>query len=209
MGDRRLAFDVALAYALLGAVGVGAKLLVNRALPNVGAAASDGLLWESPRLAQLAENSLVGKPILAALVSVALGVCLAALLVWTTRLLVRRTRWASTLHHDLQPVARRFDPHQTLMVASMSALGEELFFRGFLQPMIGLIASSLLFGLLHQIRGQSRWVWVGWASIGGLLFGGLFALTGSLWGSVVAHALVNAVNLDHLRRSKVALQPTG
>jgi membrane protease YdiL (CAAX protease family) len=181
---------------------------VTQGLPQLAFPATDALLWTSPRLSQLAENSLAGKAVLAAAMSVVLGVCLAALLVWTTRLLVRRTRWASTLHQDLQPVARRFDPQETWLVAIMSALGEELFFRGFLQPLVGLFASSLLFGLLHQVRGQSRWVWVGWASIGGLLFGGLFALTGSLWGSVVAHALVNAVNLDHLRRSNVALSPT-
>ena len=62
------------------------------------------------------------------------------------------------------------------------ASSEELFFRGLLATTIGLIASSLAFGLLHQMRGRVRWVWAGWATVMGLLFGALFLATGSLLG---------------------------
>ena len=38
-----------------------------------------------------------------------------------------------------------------------------------------------------------------WATVMGLLFGILFAATGSLVGPIVAHAIINAANLRFLR----------
>ena len=66
-------------------------------------------------------------------------------------------------------------------------------------PWLGVLPAAAIFGLAHQIRGPSRWVWVGWASAVGLGLGALFAATGSLLGPFLAHALVNAVNLSFLR----------
>jgi membrane protease YdiL (CAAX protease family) len=81
----------------------------------------------------------------------------------------------------------------------LSGLGEELFFRGFLVPVIGVAAQAAIFGLAHQLRGPSRWVWVGWATLVGLCLGLVFALTGSLVGPIVTHVLVNGYNLAFLR----------
>ena len=67
----------------------------------------------------------------------------------------------------------------------------------------GLIASSLAFGLLHQMRGSVRWVWAAWATVMGLLFGALFLATGSLLGALVAHAAINVTNLRFLRDTDV------
>jgi membrane protease YdiL (CAAX protease family) len=49
------------------------------------------------------------------------------------------------------------------------------------------------------MSGSSRWVWIGWAALVGLLFGAIFTLTGSLVGPLAAHALVNGYNLVFLR----------
>jgi membrane protease YdiL (CAAX protease family) len=38
-----------------------------------------------------------------------------------------------------------------------------------------------------------------WATVMGLLFGGLFAATGNLFGPLVAHAAINHANLRFLR----------
>ena len=78
-------------------------------------------------------------------------------------------------------------------------LGEELLFRGLLVPTAGVWLAAALFGLAHQIKGPSRWVWAGWATAVGLLLGSIFALTGSLVGPLLAHAIVNAANLTYLR----------
>jgi uncharacterized protein len=96
----------------------------------------------------------------------------------------------------------------------LTGFGEELFFRGYVQSRLngvfgrpwrflgaslgpGLIISSLLFGLIHVFnptnpyRGHWElvWSWGAVAANGGLLYGYLRELTGSIWASTVAHAL--------------------
>jgi membrane protease YdiL (CAAX protease family) len=86
-----------------------------------------------------------------------------------------------------------------LAVALAGAAGEELFFRGLLVPLVGVVASSIAFASLHQIRGPARWGWMLWAGIMGLLFGTIFAATGNLAGPLLAHAVINHHNLRFLR----------
>ncbi|WP_437673348.1 CPBP family intramembrane glutamic endopeptidase [Sorangium sp. So ce131] len=134
----------------------------------------------------------------ALLSSAVLGLTLAAVVVLMTRVAARFT-WARRLHAELRPVARDLSFGQVLLLAGLSSLGEELLFRGLLTPLLGVPLSALLFGLAHQIRGPSRWVWVAWALVVGLGLGAIFAATGSLVGPFLAHAVVNAVNLSYLR----------
>ena len=131
--------------------------------------------------------------------SAALGLGAALIVISATRLLVAHAGWARRLHADLRPIARDFSASQVLLVAGLSSLGEELLFRGLLAPIIGVVLSSLIFGLAHQIRTASRWAWVAWATIVGLMLGSIFAATGSLVGALLAHALINAANLSFLR----------
>ena len=49
------------------------------------------------------------------------------------------------------------------------------------------------------MKGPSRWAWVGWATVVGLLFGVVFVSTGSLLGPIAAHALINGFNLNYLQ----------
>jgi membrane protease YdiL (CAAX protease family) len=86
-----------------------------------------------------------------------------------------------------------------IVMAALSAFGEEMLFRGLLGPAIGVVPQALVFGAAHQISGPSRWVWVAWATLVGLALGGMFQLTGSLIGPIAAHALVNALNLAYLK----------
>lgn len=127
------------------------------------------------------------------------GLAFGALLVLCTRLAVPRFGWAQELHVALRPVARNLSGFAMVVMALLSGLGEELLFRGLLQPIIGLVPQALLFGVAHQIPGRSRWVWVAWATAVGLALGGMFQLAGSLVGPIVAHALVNALNLAYLK----------
>jgi uncharacterized protein len=131
--------------------------------------------------------------------SLLLGLALAAMLVASTRIAVQRFSFAQQLHSDLRPVAKALTLPSVVLIALLSSLGEELFFRGFLAPRIGIFAQALIFGMAHQVRGPSRWVWVGWASLVGVCFGVLFVLTGSLVGAIAAHAAVNSYNLIFLR----------
>jgi membrane protease YdiL (CAAX protease family) len=136
-------------------------------------------------------------------VSVVAGIGLAVLTIKATRHFVRRWGWARALHADLRPAIRHAGGGTILVLGIASAASEELFFRGLLTTLIGLIASSLAFGLLHQMRGRVRWVWAAWATVMGFLFGGLFLATGSLVGPLLAHAIINVANLRFIRDTDV------
>jgi membrane protease YdiL (CAAX protease family) len=170
-------------YALLAALATALALALR-----------DGVPWAYP------EPWLVEPPGVALVSSAALGLAVATTIIAFTRVTVRRFGWARRLHSELRPVALDLTTvGQILVVAGLSSLGEELFFRGLLAPTVGVVPAALLFGLLHQIKGPSRWVWVGWATVVGLMLGAVFALTGSLVGPLLAHAIVNAANLAYLR----------
>ena len=171
-------------YATLSLVAVGAALA--RGQSPIGAEA-----WLP-----------IGGP-LGHLASVAGGIVLAVLTIEATRQFVRRWGWARALHADLRPAVRHAGEGTIVVLGVASALSEELFFRGLLATTFGVIASSLAFGLLHQMRGRVRWVWAGWATVMGFLFGALFLATGSLIGPLVAHAVINIANLRFLRDTDV------
>ena len=131
--------------------------------------------------------------------SALLGTAFAAIVIASTRVLVTRFVWAGRLHDELRPFARNLTGSHIVLVAVLSSVGEELFFRSLLTPWLGVIASSVLFGVVHQMRGPSRWWWAAWAGMVGLGLGSIFAFTGSLVGPILAHALVNGLNLQFLR----------
>lgn len=173
---------VAIAYALLGSIASAFA---------VGLCGSSPLVHPSPWLA-LDDNLRIGS-------SLVLGVAFAGVIVASTRVTVRQFAWARALHSELRPVARNLGGGGILVIAVLSSLGEELFFRGLLAPLCGVIAQGVLFGLAHQLRGSSRWIWIAWATVVGVALGAMFALTGSLLGPIVAHAGINAANLAFLR----------
>lgn len=134
----------------------------------------------------------------ALLASLALGGFIALVTVRATRA-IGRAGWARALHADLRPVAHGLDDGALLLMAIASGIGEELFFRGWLTPLLGVLASSIAFGAVHQVRGRARWAWAAWATVMGVLFGSLYEFTGHLAGPIVAHVTVNALNLRYLR----------
>ncbi len=139
--------------------------------------------------------------------SLSLGLGVAAVTVFGTRGLVRRFAWAMALHEALRPSVKDASTARLVGVAIASGLGEELFFRGLLVPVLGIVGSSLLFGALHQAPGKARFVWAAWAAVMGLVFAALFSLTGSLVGPIAAHVAINAANLVFLRDTAPAPKP--
>lgn len=138
-------------------------------------------------------------PLAAHAYSCLLGAALGMTTVFLSRVSVGRFAWARRLHNELRPIARQLSGVDIVLLAVLSALGEELLFRGVLQPVLGLWGQALVFGLLHQMTGPSRWIWVTWAGVVGFVFGVLFQLTGSLLGPILAHALINGLNLGFLK----------
>ncbi len=87
---------------------------------------------------------------------------------------------------------------QVVVLALASGLAEEAFFRGALQPRVGLVIASLLFGLAHLVPRRELAPWAGFAALAGVLLGALFDYTGNLLAPAIAHVLVNGVNLRWL-----------
>jgi len=126
------------------------------------------------------------------------GLLAGAIVVLLSREFTRRTRAGEELARAFGAVLGRLSLSECLLLAAFSGVAEEAFFRGALQPLLGWLAASLVFGLVHFVPQRAFLPWTGFAVLAGLLLGGLFEATGNLVAPVVAHATVNAVNLRFL-----------
>ena len=112
--------------------------------------------------------------------------------------------WLPSFRDLKAAVMRLLGPSSVATALSLSvvtAIGEELLFRGALQPFAGLFVTSFLFGLLHMGKDGLLSAWSVWAFLAGLLLGWMFNATGSLWPCMIAHFAVNAVSILKLRRA--------
>jgi membrane protease YdiL (CAAX protease family) len=90
-----------------------------------------------------------------------------------------------------------------LWLALVSSAGEEILFRGAIQPFLGIWFTSFLFGALHLDPEGGVSVWTGWAVLAGVVLGGVVNVTGSLWPAVAIHFTVNFIGLLALARPKI------
>jgi membrane protease YdiL (CAAX protease family) len=90
------------------------------------------------------------------------------------------------------------NPVHCYSLAVISALSEELFFRGLVQPALGWFLASLLFGVMHMGAQPRFWIWACVAFGAGIVFGGMLIWTGSLVPAVCAHACANLCNIHAL-----------
>lgn len=178
--------------SMAGRIAVGYALLASLAIA-LAIALRDGTPWIYPA------PWLSLDPWVAQGASAGLGVLFALLVIIGTRITVAHFAWAQRLHLELRPMAHGLTAWQIVSIAFFSSLGEELLFRGLLQPWLTLLPTAVLFGLCHQVPGEARWVWACWATAVGLALGAIFAATGSLLGPLLAHAVINAINLTFLR----------
>ena len=86
-----------------------------------------------------------------------------------------------------------------IYLAFASSVGEELLFRGAIQPTLGIGMTALLFGLLHIGPSGNLSTWSIWAVAAGGLLGYMFDQTQSLWPPLITHFAVNAVSILQLR----------
>lgn len=82
------------------------------------------------------------------------------------------------------------------IIPLIAAVTEEVFFRGILQPRVGLITSSLLFGVVHS--GYGTVLQLVAPFVLGLLFGLLFERTRSLWAPIAGHFTFDLIQLSIL-----------
>src|SRR5262249_6700295 len=84
-------------------------------------------------------------------------------------------------------------PLEIFLVSLMAGIGEEIFFRGFLMPVIGLIPSALLFALIHLQYGISSGFVIVICS--GLLLGWLKQRYGTTF-SIITHTVYDILALS-------------
>jgi membrane protease YdiL (CAAX protease family) len=132
---------------------------------------------------------------LAPLPDLAAGALAAGIAILVSQALTRHSRWGERLARELGALLGRLALAECLLLAAVSGVAEEAFFRGALQPRVGLVAASLIFGLAHFAPKRELAPWTIFSIGAGFLLGALFEATGNLLAPVVAHVLINAVNL--------------
>jgi membrane protease YdiL (CAAX protease family) len=103
------------------------------------------------------------------------------------------------MEHEVAPLFRGFSIGSAGLLAIVSGVSEEVLFRGILQTQFGLVAASILFGVVHIWRKDAVSYGI-YAAIIGVLLGGVYAVTQNLWGPIVAHTLNNFVAILYCAR---------
>jgi len=134
------------------------------------------------------------------LVSPFLGVAVALAVVAASRFATRRYYWAQQLHRDFRSLLGPLAGKEIVVLAVASAIGEELLFRGALQPWIGLWPQAVIFAALHVGPGSRFLPWTASALALGVGFGYMFSLMGDLGGPMAAHFTINYLNLRFIAR---------
>ena len=108
--------------------------------------------------------------------------------------------------NTLQPLFGGLSGIQIAIISVAAGVGEELLFRGVLQPEFGLIPAGVIFGLLHM-GGRGTLAFGLWAMAMGSVLGLLAVWTNGLLAPIVAHAVYDAAAMRYIAmESVVAIQ---
>jgi hypothetical protein len=163
-------------YSTMAAVAIVWSLITGRPLFWVEAPPSFGsvVLW-----------SLIGA-------AGGIGVVLAS------RVLLDQYPWAKSLADWFAEVLGPISVRDALILALLSGFAEEMLFRGALQPSLGLVPTTILFGLCHWPPRKELRPWTILTGCLGLLFGIATAVSGHLTAAIVAHFVINFINLSEI-----------
>ncbi len=127
------------------------------------------------------------------------GVCLAfVLLVHAASLAaLKYSRVVQRSVRDLKLWLGAIGQMEILILALASGLAEEIFFRGWLLNEIGILYSSILFGLMHLPPNRNWRLWPLFAFVMGLILAALCLWTGTIVYAMAAHAGINYLNIRH------------
>jgi len=173
--------------------------VVKLALFFYGALLTAALTWSvgSGRSGFYASEAAAERGV-APLWDVGSGLAVAAATIALSRKITEQTRWGDAMGRALARLLGDRSVRDCVALAVASGVAEEAFFRGALQPAVGWLPASLIFGLVHFAPRRELLPWTGFALCAGLVLGGLFEFTGNLVAPIVAHVGINAVNLRRL-----------
>lgn len=132
--------------------------------------------------------------------ALAAGALFGLLAVGSSELMMRWSQLAEALADLLGESLAGLGRGDAILLAAASGLAEEMLFRGAVQPAIGLVAASLVFGACHFLPRRELALWSLWAVVMGFAFGLLYEWTGHLAAPIAAHVLINGINLPRLAR---------
>lgn len=152
-----------------------------------------GLIWVAVLRGQDAIRVWFGGDAQSAVLDVALGFSIGTLVA----VLV------ATLGHHIEGFQRikgllamrielaTFSRWDCVWLALLAAIPEEILFRGAMQPSLGLVLTAIIFGVLHGITR----LYLIYATVAGLLLGGLYEFNQTLWMPIAAHFAVDYFSL--------------
>ena len=105
-----------------------------------------------------------------------------------------------SLENEFRVILGDLKPYEILVIALASGIAEEIFFRGAFQPLLGLVATSLIFGLAHFPVNKRLIPWTIFAIGMGFLLGALYIKTGNVVTPIITHVLINLINLFRISR---------
>jgi membrane protease YdiL (CAAX protease family) len=132
--------------------------------------------------------------------AIGLGALLGIVVVGLSELMTRWTDVGDALAETLGKSVAGIGLGDAVLLALASGTAEEMLFRGALQPAVGLVWASLIFGACHFLPRRELVAWSLFAALMGFALGWLYEWTGHLAAPITAHALVNGINLPRLAR---------
>jgi hypothetical protein len=110
----------------------------------------------------------------APLLDIGLGLVVAAATIALSRKITECTQWGDAMGRALAEMLGERSVRDCIVLAIASGVADVAFYRGFLQPALGWLAASLIFGLVHFAPRRDLLPWTGFAVCAGLVLGGLF-----------------------------------
>ena len=117
---------------------------------------------------------------------------------WLCERLLPSFRYASRLLEQALADLQLSVP-ATVTLAALTAVSEELLFRGALLSWLGVWGQAVLFGLAHPAP-RRGWSYTAYTFVAGVLLGYATLLTGQLWASMLAHFVINLQGFAEVRK---------
>jgi len=165
-----------------------------------GAMAIAAVLWRTGIYGEpifFASTESENQPV-AWLANLGLGVAVGLAVVLLSGIATRVTKWGDELARAMAETLGPISTPDAILLAVASGMAEEMFFRGALQPRVGLVVATVLFAAVHFVPRREFPPWTAFALVVGIVFGLMFEATGNLLAPIVAHAVINGINLPML-----------
>ena len=164
-----------------------------------------GVIWAGYHHGDISLDIFIGVETLVIDVGLGLASGLGLLLFWGLG-----RSWIDDMRRVEVEIRHLIGPLETseaLALALISGFAEELFFRGAMQASWGWGWALFVFTILHTGPGRAFRYWTVFALVAGGVFAWLTLERGNLLPAIVAHVLVNGVNLVRLCRMPDSWEP--